>query len=143
MDTQTENKAHLLTQLRDEYNQWEALLGRLSEAQIIARQLDDGLSIKDVVAHLWTWQQRSIARLEAAHGEHEPLFPEWPFAFDPDDDAARDINALNAWIFAQSRDKTWEQVHGDWRKGFWRFLELCENTPEEDLLVAGKYAWLG
>jgi hypothetical protein len=34
-------------------------------------------------------------------------------------------------------------VHGDWRKGFWRFLELCETTPEEDLLTPGKYAWLG
>src|SRR5690349_3457470 len=98
MDTQTENKAQLLAQLRDEYNQWEALLGRLSEAQINARQLDDGLSIKDVVAHLWTWQQRSIARLDAAHGDHDPLFPEWPGIDDPDDDETRDINAINAWI---------------------------------------------
>jgi hypothetical protein len=142
MDTPTDDKTALLQQLRDEFAAWEALFARLSEAQLVARQLDGGLSVKDVVAHLWTWQQRSIARLEAAQAGHAPEFPAWPGAADPDDDEHRDINALNAWIFAQSRDKPWAQVHGDWAKGYWRFLELGEAVPEADLLAVGHYAWL-
>jgi hypothetical protein len=38
----------------------------MSEEYITAPQLSSNMSVKDVIAHLRAWQQRSIARLEAA-----------------------------------------------------------------------------
>ena len=60
------DKQRVLTMLREEFKSWEQLLASLSEEQITAPQLPANWSIKDVIAHLRAWQQRSIARLEAA-----------------------------------------------------------------------------
>ena len=125
--------------MRDEIHRWEDLLANLSEAQITAPQLDDGWSIKDVMAHLWAWQQRSIARMEAAVNHTEPVFPRWPADLDPE---TEDVNQLNAWLYESSRAKSWATVHDEWRTGFLRLLELGEAVPENDLLEPGRFAWL-
>jgi hypothetical protein len=133
-------KQHILTALREEFNQWEALLASLSEAQITDPQLPENWSIKDVIAHLRAWQQRSIARLEAALLNRAPEYPAWPAQFDPE--AEGEPHDLNAWLYASDRDQPWSSVHRDWREGFVRFLELAQAIPEKDLLEAGRYAWL-
>jgi ATP-dependent RNA helicase SUPV3L1/SUV3 len=48
------------------------LLASLSESQITTPNLPANLSVKDVVAHLWAWQQLSIARLEAGNSIMKP-----------------------------------------------------------------------
>jgi hypothetical protein len=133
------DKQGILIALREEFNRWEALLASLSEEQITAPQLPENWSIKDVIAHLRAWQQRSIARLEAALLSRAPEYPPWPAQFDPE---AERINDLNAWLYATYRDQPWSSVQRDWREGFLRFLELGEAIPEKDLLDAGRYTWL-
>jgi len=68
-------KQQILTTLREDFSRWEELLASMSEEQITAPQLPSNLSIKDVIAHLRAWQQRSIARLEAAVLNRNPSFP--------------------------------------------------------------------
>jgi hypothetical protein len=134
------NKQQILTTLRKEFNRWEELLASMSEEQITAPQLAANWSIKDIIAHLWAWQQRSIARLEAALYDREPEFPNWPTEFDPEVEGEPD--QLNAWLYETYREKPWSRVYGDWRAGFLRFLELGEEIPEKYLLEVGRYAWL-
>jgi hypothetical protein len=135
-----QNKQHILAALREEFDRWEALLASLSETQITDPQLPKNWSIKDVIAHLRAWQQRSVARLEAARRDREPEYPAWPERFDPE--AEGQPHDLNAWLYEQARDKPWPSVHQEWREGFLRFLELAEAISEQDLLEAGKYPWL-
>jgi hypothetical protein len=134
------DKQGILIALREEFNRWEALLAGLSEEQITTPQLPDNWSIKDVIAHLRAWQQRSIARLEAALLNREPEYPEWPEQFDPEVEGQP--HDLNAWLYATYRDQPWSSVHRDWSEGFLRFLKLGEAIPENDLLGVGRYAWL-
>ena len=134
------DKQQILTTLREEFNRWEALLAGLSEEQITAPQLASNLSIKDVIAHLRAWQQRSVARMEAALHNREPEFPKWPAGLDPESEGQPD--QLNAWIYETYREQPWSSVHRDWRAGFLRLLELGEAIPEKDLLDAGRYPWL-
>ena len=75
-------------------------------------------SIKDTMAHLRIWQQRSLARLEAALQNRQPQFPGWPETLDPDSDD--DLDQVNAWIFETNRDRAWESVYKDWRAGYLR-----------------------
>ena len=70
-------KEHILTALREQFDRWEELLASLSDEQITAPHLMSDWSIKDVIAHLWAWQQISIARMEAAVLNREPEFPKW------------------------------------------------------------------
>ena len=134
------DKKQLLTTLREEFNRWEELLAGLSEEQITAPNLSANLSIKDVIGHLRAWQQRSIARMEAALHDRAPEFPRWPAELHPDTEA--DLERVNAWIHETYRAQPWSSVHRDWREGFVRFLELGEAVPEKDLLEAGRYPWL-
>jgi hypothetical protein len=136
------DKKQMMTMLKEEFDRWEGLLSGLTEEQITAPQLDADMSIKDVVAHLWTWQKRSIARLEAAMLDREPEFPEWIPGVNPDSDDEKP-DQINAWIFETCRDRSWPDVHRDWRAGFLRFLELGEAIPEKDLFDAGRYPWMG
>ena len=132
-------KQHILTALREEFARWEELLAGMSEEQITAPQLPANWSVQDVMAHLWAWQQRSIARLEAALDDREPEFPRWPEA-DPDSEDSPD--RTNAWIYATNRELPWSSVYQNWRGGFLRFVELAEAILEKDLLNAERYAWM-
>jgi hypothetical protein len=135
-----DDKRHVIGTLKEEFKRWEELLAGMSEEQISAPQLASNWSIKDVIAHLWAWQQRSIARMVAARLNREPEFPHWPAEFDPE--AEGQPHQLNAWIYETYRERPWSRVYGDWRAGFLRFLELGEKIPEKDLLEPGRYAWL-
>ena len=134
------DKQQILTTLREEFNGWEELLAGLSEGQITATQLPDSWSIKDVIAHLRAWQQRSIARLEAALLNRAPEYPAWPAQFDPE--AEGQPHDLNAWLYEIYRNQPWSSVHRDWSEGFLRFLELGAAIPEKDLVDPGRYPWM-
>lgn len=130
-------KQHILAALREEFDRWEHVLAGLSEAQISATQ-PSGRSIKDDLAHLWAWQQRSIARMEAGLHNREPEFPVWPV--DPDEESMTD--QVNEWIYESTRDQPWEAVYRQWHTGFLRLLELSEAINEPALLDGSRYAWL-
>ena len=131
---------HILTALREQFNRWEELLASMSDEQITAPLLPSNWSIKDVIAHLRAWQQRSIARLEAARLNREPEFPKWLPELDPDSEGNTD--QTNAWIYETYREQPWSKVHQNWREGFLLFLQLGEGILEKDLLDAGRYPWL-
>jgi hypothetical protein len=140
MEKMMNEKQQLLAALRAAFNNWEALLAGLGDARITARQLSDGWSIKDVMGHLHAWQQRSIARLEAALGDHEPRFPNWPAHLDPE--TADEPHELNDWLYQRYRDRPWPDVYQQWRDGFLRFLELAAAIPAAALSDADRYPWL-
>jgi hypothetical protein len=136
MTTQSE----WLQRLRAEKEQWEALLSRLSEAQIIAANQPDGWSIKDVLAHLMAWQQRTNARLAAARHGGQPNYPAWPADLNPE---TEDVDALNAWLYATYRDQPWATISAAWRAGFQNVIDQSAALPEPDLIQPGHFAWLG
>ena len=131
---------HILVALREQLNRWEALLATMNEEQITTALLPSVWSTKDVMAHLRAWQQRSIARLEAAQLDREPEFPKWPADLDADSEGG--VDRLNAWIYEANRELPWSTVHRNWSQGFLRFLDLGAQISEQDLLDAGRYPWL-
>ncbi len=72
-----EGKQQIVTGLNDIYRRWKDLLSSLSEDQILTPLQPSTWTVKDVVAHLWAWQQGSVARMEAALENREPHYPEW------------------------------------------------------------------
>lgn len=136
------DKATALADLRTVFNQWKELTARMREPELTAA-LDDGLSVKDVLAHLHAWQALSIARLEAARAGGEPVMPGWVAGSDPDTDSDEETNALNARIDDLYRRRSWVEVHRAWRDGFLRFLALAEAAPDDVLADRGRFPWLG
>jgi hypothetical protein len=140
-------KTHMLAALREEFDEWERVLAGLSEAQINAVPQPGELSLKDEIAHLWAWQQRSIARLEAGANNTEPQMPVWwPDATvtrpEESDDHEAVTDRINAQIYEAYRDLPWAAVYTQWRTDFLRFLELGETIAEPALLDPSRFAWL-
>jgi Protein of unknown function (DUF1706) len=133
-------KQHILAALREEFDAWEALLGGLSEEQALAPQLPSSWSLRDELAHLWHWQQRSIARLDAARLGRDPEYPAWPAGLDPEQPGATDL--INDWMYQSSRSLPWALVHERWRAGYLGFLEGGAAISERDLLDSSRYAWM-
>jgi len=133
-------KEHILTGLKEQFQRWEELLASLSAEQITARLLPSPWTTKDVITHLWAWQQRSIARLEAALFEREPAYPKWLPELDPDVES--NTEPTNAWIYDTYREQPWSKAYQDWRAGFLQLLELGAEISERDLLDASRYPWL-
>jgi hypothetical protein len=133
-------KDHILTALREQFNRWEELLASLSEEQITTPQFDYDWSVKDVINHLWGWQQISVARMNAAVFTSEPKFPNWLIEFPENWD--EDADQTNAWIYKTFHNQSWAETHQNWREGFIRLLDLGEVIPERDLLDGDRYPWL-
>jgi hypothetical protein len=135
------DRGQILAALQEQLDRWQELLAGLSAEQIAAPLLPSPWSVKDVIAHLWAWQQASVARAEAALHDREPEYPAWWERFAPDPE--EDVDRTNAWIYETYRDKPWSSVVADWKTQFLRYLELAKQIPEKDLLEPGRYAWMG
>jgi hypothetical protein len=133
-------KNHILAALREVYDRWEELLAGLSEEQITTPFAESNWSIKDEIAHLRVWQQRSVARNEAALLGREVIYPNWPAGLDPEGEGTNE--QINAWIYTSNRDLPWSQVHQDWKEGFLRFLQTADGISERELLDGDRYPWL-
>ncbi len=134
-------KERILDELAVIFNRWQVLLSSLSEAQIHTPLSPSTWTVKDVVAHLWSWQQGSVARMQAALQDREPDYPAWWLQRLPDPE--EDVDGTNALLYSLSKDKLWAQIYSDWKAQFMRYLELLAKLPEKDFLQPGRYAWMG
>lgn len=134
------DKKQALSMLEDEYNRWEELISSQSDEQITSPHLYENYSIKDVIAHLMAWQQVSIARMEAAQRNTEPIFPDWLGGQDPESEEK--IEEYNARIYEKYREQNWAFVYTKWREGFQRLLELGAAISKNNLFDSEKYTWL-
>lgn len=133
-------KGHILAALKEQFENWEEFLASLSEEQISAPQFDLNWSIKDVMAHLWAWQQISIARMESGVQGREPEYPGWILALG--EDWEEDSDRVNALTFEKNHEKPWSEIYQNWKGGFLGFLKLGNQISERDMLDGDWYPWL-
>jgi len=135
------DKSQILFQLKQSFAQWQDLLASLDQEQMITPLTPSDWTVKDIVAHMWAWQQGSVARMEAALRDRPPAYPDWWLANGPDPE--EDLNRTNAWIFRANRERSWESVYTHWKDQFQRYISLTSTLGEDDLLIPGRYAWMG
>ena len=136
-----ESKQEINSRLQKVFDEWQKLLACLNEEQVSAPVVPSRWTIKDIVAHMWAWQQATVARAEAALLGTDPDYPGWWHLMGPDPE--EDVDRTNAYLYQLNREKPWTRVRTDWNAQFSRYLELSRQIPEEDLLAAGKYHWMG
>jgi hypothetical protein len=133
-------KVHILAALSEELSHWEELLASLNDEQLTGPYFDLDWSIKDLINHLWGWQQISAARLNAAVLDREPEYPNWLTSYSGNWD--EDSNQTNSWIFKNFHNQSWAESNKNWREGYLRLLDLGRKVSERDLLDGDRYLWL-
>jgi hypothetical protein len=76
------DKSQILARLKQVFILWQDLLASLDEAQMTTPLTPSDWTVKDIVAHMWAWQQGSVARMEAALQDRQPAYPDWWLAED-------------------------------------------------------------
>jgi hypothetical protein len=133
-------KEHILAALKEQFENWQAMLAGMNDRQITSPHLPSTWSIKDEIVHLWAWQQRTSARLVSVRSRLEPVYPVWDPRLDPNSED--DLEGVNDWIYQANRSRPWSDVYRDWSAGYQRMLELGSGLPEKELLDSDSYPWL-
>src|SRR5262245_64633297 len=136
-------KTQVLSMLRDAFNRWEETLSGMTDDQITSPRAPGELPVKDEIAHLWAWQQVSIARAEAAAHNKVMVYPDWVKELDFDPDGEGDVDPINAFIYEANKDRPWPSIHADWKGQFSTYLGVLEQIPEDNLVQVGRYPWMG
>ena len=123
------NKSELLAHIRSGRAHFESVLAPFSDDQLLAPDLHDGWSIKDLIAHLGFWEQHTALRFGALLRGVEP----------PDE--ALTLDELNAQVFAQNRYKPLAEVRLEERAAYEQLLALVENAVDDDLFDPQRFAW--
>jgi hypothetical protein len=117
-------KSDLLKWLRQEYQQWEALLDEIGPERMNQPGVNGDWSMKDIVAHLTGWNRWLVIRLRAAgRGEPEPP-PPWPAHLQSEDD-------INAWIYESYRGRSVSEVLGETHQVHQQLLAAIAGLSDE------------
>ena len=120
-------KSELLNGLREEYQQWEALLDQIGPGRMDQPDVAGPWSIKDIVAHLTGWRRRTVARLQAAGRKEPEPPPPWPAHLQTDDE-------INAWIYESNHGRSVREVLDESHQVFQQLLAAIEGLPDEVLM---------
>ena len=123
------NQAGLLAHIRSGRAQFEAALARFSDDQLLAPNPHGGWSMKDLIAHIGFWEQRTAMRFSALLRGAAP--PE----------EALTLDELNARVYAQNQHKPLAEVRLQEQTAYEQLLLLVENAVGDDLFNPQRFVW--
>ncbi len=128
-------KSQLIEAAQKEYDILEKLIAPLTADQMTCPPAAGEWSIKDVLAHLYEWQQMFFRWYEAGVRGEMPAVPAEGYKWSQ-------LPALNQHIYETYRDLPLEDALRQWRESHARTMALLESLPEADLFQRGKYPWM-
>ncbi len=128
------SKEQLLFAMETEHESLEKMLTVLSQEQIIATSMTTKYSIKDVLAHLYEWEQLCMGWYETGLQGKIPSLPAEGFNW-------AQIPALNNTIYEKHKDKSWDEIQRLTRESYNKIHETINSLSEVELFSPGHYAW--
>lgn len=128
------SKTRLLSELQAEQAAFEAMLSGIDDAYLTEPRAAGDWSIKDIVAHLTGWRQRTVGRLQAALHHQPTPAPPWPPHLQTDDE-------INAWMIASRRDLPYSAILQENRAVFQQLVDTLSAFPEAELMDPHRFEW--
>jgi len=126
------SKVELLTQLRLERLEWQALLDTIGRGRMETPGAMGDWTFKDLLVHLTAWWRREIAVLEAARRNETP-FPHPPES---------SVQMINRWLYDTNRDRPLTEVLYDVDATWHQFEEALQRFNEQELIEAERFPGL-
>ena len=134
MNDEQMTKAKLLEQIQTERRALEAVLAQVGATQMTAPLLDGGWSVKDVLAHIFCWEQHVIHWVKAS-------LQGAPVEAPPYDLPNAELDAINARYQADNKDRSLADVRQEFNATYQEILTLTQTLTEEQLFDPERYAW--
>jgi uncharacterized protein (TIGR03083 family) len=107
--------AQLVASIRRERATLDALVSSLSDAQMVAPELDAGWSVKDVLAHISAWERLCVKWIREGRREEGPFTQE-------------SIDAFNDGIYRANRERTLAAVRDESRGSYEAMIVTAEGV---------------
>ncbi|MFZ6027418.1 MAG: ClbS/DfsB family four-helix bundle protein [Chloroflexota bacterium] len=128
-------KSQLIAEAQKEAQALQQLLSDLNPVQMEQAGESGEWSVKDVLAHLYEWQQMFFRWYEAGLRGETPAVPAEGYKWNQ-------LPALNQAIYERYRHRPLDEiVHAFW-DSHTRTLALIESLSEETLVTPGLYPWM-
>lgn len=123
------NKAELLTRMDKAHAEWQSLLGEIEQDRLTEPGVTGEWSVKDLVAHLSSWQQRVLDRMDTdTTGK-------------PVDLAGLELEEINTVLYDRNRDRPLDDVLSEAEETYSRFVERVRDMSEAQLFEAGHFSF--
>lgn len=136
MNNPPTTKAELVERMRAGRADYEAALAPIDDADMLRPDLDNGWSVKDVLAHTGWWANVAANIVESV------LETGWPR---PEDDlkleSDADVDRVNMDAYARMRDVSLAEARRLDRDGYARLLALVERASEADLFDPARFEY--
>lgn len=126
----------IIERIHTERRRLEKNLALLSDEDILEPGVIGEWSVKDILAHLFDWEQRFLGWYEAGLGGEVPEIPAPGIKWSQ-------LRILNQQVFEKHRNRRLEDVRTEFQSSFTKVLDTIEEIPESDIFEIGKYVWTG
>jgi len=128
-------KSALIDVIGTERARLESLLEGLSETQMIEPGVEATWSIKDILAHISTWERLAMDRIHAAQTGKDLQFPLIT--------GDNFVDEFNAQTYAKHKDQLLAEVLQEFRSSHLDFLAQIEALDENHLPEKLNFDWSG
>lgn len=125
------NKTELLAKVSQSRTEFEALIARFSEDQMLQPMLPGGWTPKDALAHIAWWARRGYTVISAVI---DGLEPEYSLE-------ENDVDNVNRNTYETNRLRPLADVRHEESESYRALLAFVESLPNDDLSNPSKFAW--
>lgn len=123
-------KDELLKAIRRDRTALDEVVARVPDDRLTARVLDQGWSVKDVLAHVSAWERLCARWLEAAARSETPERPE-----------VRDVDGTNARFYEEACRLALADVIAGSRRSHEAIVRAVEALPDAELTDERRFGW--
>lgn len=128
---ETPSKSELLNQIQAARAALEETLVQVEENQMLQPELENGWSVKDILAHIAGWEKRMVTWITQTLAGEIPQLPQ-------NDD---EVNRLNEQSYQENRGRPLSEVLAEFRQTYSQALRLVEGLDEQDLADPDRFAY--
>lgn len=132
---QTATKADLWQRIDDERGWWDSLVARATPEQMESIRISDDWAVRDLVAHLLSWWEWRLTRLNAAVNNEPKPNPPFPAGLESIDDK-------NAWFHQDKLNRSAHELTTTFSESFERLKGIVSNLPDEELADPARIPFL-
>jgi uncharacterized protein (TIGR03083 family) len=130
-----QSKPQLLSESQKEREALESFLSTLTPEQMTQPGMLGEWSVKDVLAHLYEWEQMVLGWLAASQRGETPHVPAEGYKWSQ-------LPALNEQIRAKHSGRSLDEILTLFRDSYSQVMQNIESLSEETLFAPGLYPWM-
>lgn len=125
-------REEIFEKIKQERYLLEETLSKLSQSDMLKPEFDGGWTGKDIVAHIFSWEELMVKWINMALANKTPTDP-------PQSDES--IDNMNAEIFANNQNRDLLGILREFKTSHQKALQTIEKLSEDELNDPDRYPW--